>query len=89
MVPDLSAAELQVVALIAAGHTDRAVARLLGRSEHTVQRHVSAAMARTQAASRTELVARCYSSGLLTLSWPPSPSVLEGPCPDLSRDQQG
>jgi two-component system NarL family response regulator len=48
----LSARQRQVVALIAAGHTNRQIAGLLHITLHTVKAHVEAAMEKLDAANR-------------------------------------
>jgi DNA-binding CsgD family transcriptional regulator len=54
----LTARELEVLSLIAQGHTNRAVARALGISEGTVKYHVKNLMRKLHARSRADAVAR-------------------------------
>jgi DNA-binding CsgD family transcriptional regulator len=70
----LTRTELAVVALVALGMTDRQAARSLQVSSNTIAKHLAAALQRSGARSRTELVARCLVSGSLTAAWPPAPS---------------
>jgi DNA-binding CsgD family transcriptional regulator len=67
----LRPSELEVILLITGGLTDDAVAASTHHSPHTVRNHVGAAMRRTGARSRTELVARCFAAGVFTRAWPP------------------
>lgn len=79
MKPLLTNQQLQVVSLVAGGHSNKEVARRLQLSDHTVAAYLSTAMLRMHAANRAGLVARCYHLGLLdVLRWPPeltAPSV--------------
>lgn len=61
----LTPREHAVLALVAQGHTNRQVGDELFISEKTVSVHVSRAMAKLGAASRTEAVALAYQRGLL------------------------
>lgn len=63
----LTAREIEVLRLAADGLTNRAIARRLGISEHTVKFHMSTLLAKLQAVSRTEAVSVAVRRGLLTL----------------------
>ena len=54
----LTPREAQVLELVATGADTRAVARTLSVSEHTVQDHLKAVFAKTEASSRRDLLAR-------------------------------
>lgn len=61
-----------IACLIAAGLTNREVARELCISHHTVAQHVATMLRRFGAHSRCELVARAYAVGTLATGvWPP------------------
>ena len=59
--------ELEVLQLAADGLTNKAIARRLAISEHTVKFHMRTLLAKLQAASRTEAVSVAVRRGLLTL----------------------
>ena len=61
----LTERELQVLRLVAAGDTNRAIGEKLGVSERTVDRHVSNIFAKLGVSSRTAATARAYESQLL------------------------
>lgn len=61
----LTARQLQVAALVAEGLTSGQIARELGISEGTVDRHVTSAMRRAGVASRSQLAALVIASGLV------------------------
>lgn len=63
----LTARELEVLQLLAAGLTNRAIAQELGISEHTVKFHVNAILGKLGAQSRTEAVVQALRDGLLLL----------------------
>lgn len=63
----LTAREHEVLALLAAGMTNKAIARALTLSEHTVKFHVGALLAKLDARSRTEAVTAAARRGMLTL----------------------
>lgn len=63
----LTARELEVLQLIAAGLPNKTIAARLGISEHTAKFHVSAVLAKLDAASRTEAVTTAARQGLLLL----------------------
>jgi ATP/maltotriose-dependent transcriptional regulator MalT len=61
----LTARELQVLRLVAAGGTNRAIADELVLSERTIDRHVSNILAKLRVASRAAATARAYEERLL------------------------
>lgn len=61
----LSPRELQVLRLVAAGETNKAIARALVISERTVDRHVSNIFAKLSVASRTAATAYAYENHLV------------------------
>ena len=63
----LTEREREVLALIAMGLTNRAIALRLGISEHTAKFHVGAVLAKLEAQSRAEAVSVAVREGLLTL----------------------
>jgi DNA-binding CsgD family transcriptional regulator len=72
----LTRREATIICLVAQGLTNDQIAGKLLISRHTVAQHVAEMLRRGQARSRCELVARAYSSGLLTAGvWPPRTAV--------------
>jgi DNA-binding NarL/FixJ family response regulator len=65
--PLLTRRELEVLAAMADGASNKAIARRLGISFHTVKFHVAAILAKLDADSRTEAVARAAHLGLVML----------------------
>jgi DNA-binding NarL/FixJ family response regulator len=65
--PELTARELEVLAAMADGASNKVIARRLGISYHTVKFHVAAILAKLDAESRTEAVARAAHLGLVML----------------------
>ena len=63
----LTVRELEVLQLAADGLTNKAIARRLAISEHTVKFHIRTLLAKLQAASRTEAVSVAVRRGLLAL----------------------
>jgi DNA-binding CsgD family transcriptional regulator len=61
----LTRRELQVIALLASGHTNRTIAGELAISERTVDRHVSNILTKLGLPSRTAAAAYAYQHGLL------------------------
>ena len=59
--------EHQVLELVAAGLPNKAIARELGISEHTVKFHVGSLLGKLGAGSRTEAVTLATRRGLLTI----------------------
>lgn len=63
----LTTREHEVLTLLAAGMTNKAIARALTLSEHTVKFHVGALLGKLDARSRTEAVTAAARRGLLNL----------------------
>ncbi|HEV8043527.1 MAG TPA: response regulator transcription factor [Bryobacteraceae bacterium] len=63
----LSDRELEVLNLIAEGHSNKLIAHSLGISEHTVKTHVASIFAKLEAGSRTEAVSQAIRRGLVML----------------------
>lgn len=61
----LTARELQVLRLVAAGKTNKLIARALGVSERTVDRHVSNIFSKLDVSSRAAATAHAYERDLL------------------------
>jgi DNA-binding CsgD family transcriptional regulator/tetratricopeptide (TPR) repeat protein len=61
----LTARELQVLRLMAAGHTNRSIGSELGLSERTVDRHVSNIFGKLGVSSRAAATAQAYQSEIL------------------------
>jgi DNA-binding NarL/FixJ family response regulator len=66
-VDTLTPREQEVLQLVAEGLTNKAIARQLHISDHTVKFHVNAVMTKLSAQSRTEAVVRATRLGLLLL----------------------
>lgn len=64
---ELTPREQEVLHLLAEGLTNKAIARQLSISDHTVKFHVNALMSKLGAQSRTEAVVRATRQGLLSL----------------------
>jgi two-component system nitrate/nitrite response regulator NarL len=67
MVEELTPRELEVLTLIAEGHSNRAIGHRLGISQYTVKFHVNAILRKLGAQSRTEAAVRGARLGLITL----------------------
>lgn len=68
----LSERQVEVIVQVAAGLSDREIARELQLSAHTIRHHLTSAMQNAGACSRAQLVALCYAAGLLAAGeWPP------------------
>ncbi len=63
----LSPRESEVLRQVAGGQTNKAIALLLGISEHTVKFHLGSAMTKLGAASRAEAVALAIRRGLISV----------------------
>jgi len=66
-VDELTARELEVLALLAEGIPNKAIARRLGISDHTVKFHVGSVLSKLDASSRTEAVRIGARRGLIAL----------------------
>lgn len=64
---DLTSREHEVLALVALGLTNKAIAQRLSISEHTAKFHVASILGKLDAESRTEAVHLAVRRGLLTL----------------------
>lgn len=64
---DLTPREIEVLSLLAEGLTNKAIARKLTISEHTVKFHVNAILNKLDAQSRTDAVVRATRLGLIAL----------------------
>jgi DNA-binding NarL/FixJ family response regulator len=62
---DLSAREVEVLALVARGLSNRDVAGVIGRTDETVKVHLKNIFAKLGVADRTEAVTLAYSRGIL------------------------
>ena len=62
--PDLTAREREVLDLIAAGHSNEAIAARLSVSRKTVRNHVSNVFSKLQVAGRAEAIVRAREAGL-------------------------
>lgn len=67
LVEELTPREMEVLQLLAEGLPNKAIARRLGISDHTVKFHVNAILGKLGAQSRTEAVVRATRLGLLIL----------------------
>jgi DNA-binding NarL/FixJ family response regulator len=63
----LTAREQDVLELVAEGRSNRAIARALGISEHTVKFHLASIYGKLGASTRTEAVRRGLRRGLITI----------------------
>jgi two-component system, NarL family, nitrate/nitrite response regulator NarL len=66
-VEELTPRELQVLRLMAEGQSNKAIARSLGISEHTVKFHVNAILGKLNVQSRTEAVVHATRLGMILL----------------------
>lgn len=65
--PALTPRELEILACLGDGMSNKAVARKLGISAHTVKFHLEAVFTKLEAGSRAEAVAKGLRRGLITL----------------------
>jgi two-component system nitrate/nitrite response regulator NarL len=65
--PPLTPRELEILSCLGDGQSNKAVARRLGISQHTVKFHLEAVFAKLGANSRAEAVAKGLRSGLLEI----------------------
>ncbi|MFF0433525.1 response regulator [Streptomyces sp. NPDC004327] len=74
----LSPREVEVITLVAAGHSNRRTATVLGLTEGTVKRHMRNIFAKLGATSRVDAANKAVAAGLITppASAPPKPSPL-------------
>lgn len=78
--PDLTAAQVRILALLAAGHSNADIAGTLCLSRQTLDYHLSRLRALLDAATRPALVARAYVLGILSSqAWPPRSSTAAHP----------
>lgn len=61
----ISPREREVLALLAAGHSNKEIARLLAISPNTVKTHVAALIAKLEASRRTQAIERARSLAIL------------------------
>jgi DNA-binding NarL/FixJ family response regulator len=66
-VEPLTRRELEILELVAAGMTNKAIASHVGISEHTVKFHVNALLGKLGAQSRTQAVTTATRMGLIRL----------------------
>lgn len=72
IIDPLSERELEVLAMVASGSTNRAIGRALHISERTVQGHIANIFGKLQVASRTEAVTKALQLGLIKLPGAPA-----------------
>ncbi|HET9382829.1 MAG TPA: PAS domain-containing protein [Streptomyces sp.] len=78
--PPLTAAQVRILSLLAAGSTNGEIAASLKLSRQTVDYHLSRLRALLGAATRPSLVARAYALGILVPGvWPPHPATTTHP----------
>lgn len=78
----VSSRDLQLLAMLARGHTTDRAARELGLSRHTVGEEISVLLGRFGCRNRAELVAYSYVHRLLPIGiWPPPYDVPDPPIP--------
>jgi DNA-binding CsgD family transcriptional regulator len=71
----LTAREIRVLCLVAAGLSNTRISESLHLSSHTIDRHLGNMLRRSSADNRAALVARAYYAGVLVPGiWPPSVS---------------
>jgi DNA-binding CsgD family transcriptional regulator len=62
--PELTARERDILALIAQGHSNATIAARLFVSPHTVRNHITHIFAKLQVADRAEAIVRAREAGL-------------------------
>ncbi|MFE3636340.1 helix-turn-helix transcriptional regulator [Streptomyces sp. NPDC059168] len=78
--PPLTAAQVRILALLAAGRSNAEIARALHLSRQTVDYHLSRLRDLLDAATRPALVARAYVLGILSpQAWPPRSATAAHP----------
>lgn len=83
----LTPREREVAALVAAGHSNKSIARLLDASPWTVKNHLRAVFRKTGVGNRTALCALTHAAGWRAPEAPASPgqACLARPCPRRTR----
>jgi DNA-binding CsgD family transcriptional regulator len=75
---ELTSRDVDLIVMLARGHTTDRIARQIRLSRHTVGERISNLLERFQCQNRTELVAYFYAHGLLEAgTWPPDSVVAE------------
>lgn len=78
--PDLTATQVRILALLAAGYNNADIAGTLRLSRQTLDYHLSRLRTLLDAATRPALVARAYVLGILSpQTWPPRSSTAPNP----------
>lgn len=78
--PDLTPAQVRILALLAAGQSNADIARTLRLSRQTLDYHLSRLRTLLDAATRPALVARAYVLGILSpQTWPPRSPTAPNP----------
>lgn len=73
---ELTSRDIDLVVMLARGHTTDRIARQISLSRHTVGERISVLLERFQCHNRTELVAYFYAHGVLEAgTWPPDSRV--------------
>ena len=65
MTEPLTPREIEVLGMLAEGHSNKAIAHLLGISDHTVKFHVTSILSKLNAGSRTEAVTLGIRQGVI------------------------
>jgi DNA-binding CsgD family transcriptional regulator len=77
--PELTRRHWELLQLIAAGHTNRQIARRLGLAEGTVRKHLENIYRRLQVTSRTAAITRAFPDGAAALDGPIEPATSRCP----------
>jgi DNA-binding NarL/FixJ family response regulator len=74
----ITARQREVLALVAAGHTNRHIGQALGISEKTVEKHLGQLMVKMAVASRVEMAVQAVQKGWVSFAVPsvPEPAAL-------------